>query len=343
MSVQENPEDRVRDVGLVALEGARMSSVGVMVDAMALVAEQVARQFGPVHGQPMQTRLRLLGLREGTLRLGGGRELLLDGGLVAAVDPLRLVYLPAFDEPDEARCEERLRQAAGLVPWLQRQRAQQALFGASGTAVLLLAEAGLLDGGRAAVQRSLVPLFRRRYPRIRVEGREAVVEHDGVFTTATPSSEWALMTRVLQAALSPHMGRWLGLTAGLRRAAGADDGLADDPLVASAQFWLGERFAEPDLRIETLARLLAVSHTTLVRRFVRSLGMTPRHYLCRLRMESAQRMLETTRRPVQQVALMVGYADTRAFRAVFRKTVGASPQAWRTEHAPAARGQVRAD
>jgi transcriptional regulator GlxA family with amidase domain len=317
-----------RHVAVFVPDGAHSSSVGVVIDAMQWMARQVEQQFDPAYRQPMRTRLKLLGLRGGSVQLAGRRELVLDGAL-DRTEVFRFVYLPSFECPDATAFDERLKRSTALIAWLQRQREQQTAVAASGASVLWLAEAGLLTNGRAAVPREFVPHFRRRHPRVHIETRQVVAEHDGVFTTAIPAGEWPLLVQLVEAVLAPQLARWLAVKAGLRRATGLDDGLADDPLVASAQFWLGERFAEPGLRISTLARHLAVSQTTLVRRFHRSLGITPRDYVRQLRVEAAKRMLETTRRTVQQIGLTVGYADTRAFRGVFRDLTGTSPLAWR--------------
>jgi transcriptional regulator GlxA family with amidase domain len=326
--MRTDPPEPDRHVAMFVSDGAHTSSVGVLIDAMQWMARQVEQQFDPAYRQPMRTRLKLLGLRGGSVALAGGRELALDGAL-DRTDVFRFVYVPAFDCADANAFEERVKRSGALIAWLRRQREQQAIVCASGSAVLWLAEAGMLENGRAAVPREFVPHFRRGYPRIHVETRQVVAEHDGVFTTAIPAGEWPLIVQVVEAVLAPQLARWLAVKAGLRRASGLDDGLADDPLVASAQFWLGERFAEPGLRISTLARHLSVSQTTLVRRFHQSLGMTPRDYVRQLRVEAAKRMLETTRRTVQHIGLTVGYADTRAFRGVFRDLTGSSPLAWR--------------
>jgi transcriptional regulator GlxA family with amidase domain len=154
-----------------------------------------------------------------------------------------------------------------------------------------------------------------------------VIEHDGIFTVSAMADEWMLVAKLVEHCLSPHMSRWLAATTGLERVRDSSS-LSDDPLVAAAQFWLGERFARR-FRISELARELAVSHSTLLRRFERDLSMTPRHYAQWLRIESAKKMLLTTRRPVEQVGTMVGYADIRSFRSAFSGHVGMSPTRYR--------------
>ena len=318
--------DATRHVAVVACDGVHVSSLGVILDALEAVAEQIQRQ----HRHPMQTQVRLLGLRAGAVRLKGGRTLPLDGRIERR-ESYRLVYVPAFDLHDDDELSRRLREATPLLAWLQRQRREDAVIAAAGNAVVLLAEAGLLDGGRASVPRALVARFRRRYSqRVQIDARSAVVEHGStILTAAAPAAEWSLAVHAIEAAISPQMSSWLAIDAGLRRTGSRDDRLADDPLVANAQFWFGERYGDPELNIAALAAHLSVSHSTLVRHFARTIGMTPRSYLRKLRMDAARRMLETTPRSVQQVAHMVGYADARAFRAVFAEATGMTPSDWR--------------
>jgi transcriptional regulator GlxA family with amidase domain len=274
----------------------------------------------------MQSQVRLLTPTGQPVVLAGGRVLAADGDLDWP-GRLQLVHVTAFQAADEESLVKVLTHEKRLLEWLRRQRAQGAVIGASATAMFVLAEAGLLDKGAAAVPGTFSACFRRRYPLVRPEKRARVVEHDGIFTVAAMADEWMLVAKLVEHCFSAHMSRWLAATTGLERIRDSSP-LSDDPLVAAAQFWLGERFAR-SFRICDLARELAVSHSTLLRRFQRSLSMTPRHYAQLLRIEAAKKMLLTTQRPVEQVGTMVGYADIRSFRSAFSGHVGMSPTRYR--------------
>jgi len=126
--------------------------------------------------------------------------------------------------------------------------------------------------------------------------------------------------------MTPQMATWLASVTGQEP---LDDELViDDPLIADAQIWLGNRFTE-NVRIADLAKALSVSHQTLIRHFRRRLDTTPLGYIQRLRAQSAQRMLETTNRPIDEIARLNGYNDTRTFRAMFREQVGMSASTYR--------------
>jgi transcriptional regulator GlxA family with amidase domain len=320
------PGNRVGDIAVVALRGSFLSSIGTLVDGFALVARQVQDMFAAPYRVAMQSKVRLLTPTGEPVVLAGGRALAADGDLDWP-GRLQLVHVAAFEAADEESLVKVLTHEQRLLDWLRRQRAEGAVIGASGTALFVLAEAGLLDKGVAAVPGTFSACFRRRYPLVRPEKRPTVIEHDDIFTVSATAREWLLVAKLVERCLSPHMSRWLATTTGLERVRDSSP-LCDDPLVAAAQFWLGERFAR-SFRIRDLARDLAVSHSTLLRRFEHNLLMTPRRYAQVLRIEAAKKMLLTTQRSVEQVGSMVGYADIRSFRAAFGAHVGMSPTRYR--------------
>ncbi len=320
------PGSNVGDIAVVGLPGSFLSSIGTLVDSFALVARQVQDMFAEPYRVAMQSKVRLLSPTGQPLALAGGRALTADGDLHWP-GRLQLVYVAAFEAADEHSLLEMLAREKRLLEWLRRQRSKGAVIAGAATAMFVLAEAGLLDKGIAAVPGSFSACFRRRYPLVRPEKRSTVVEQDGVFTVAALADEWMLVVKLVEHCLSAQMSRWLAVTSGLERVRHKSP-LSDDPLVAAAQFWLGDRFARP-FRISELARELAVSHSTLLRRFERQLSMTPRHYAQCLRIEAAKKMLLTTKRPVEQVGTMVGYTDSRSFRAAFSGHVGLSPARYR--------------
>jgi transcriptional regulator GlxA family with amidase domain len=317
---------------VIGLENTYMSSLGNFIDAFELVRRQVSVLFRTRQRIAMQTQVYLLTLDGRPVQLAGGRTLAADGGLDERTQ-YDLVHLPGFIVGNEAALNARLANAGRLCAWLRQQHAGGAVISASGSAVFLLAEAGLLDGGIAAISRPLIPLFRRRYPAVHVAAGKPVVEHARVLTGSGLAADTLLLAQVVEHVTAPELARWLGDVTGLHQA--AEEHLAEDPVVANAQLWLEERFAQ-DVKISDLAKALAVSQQTLLRHFDRHLNTTPRDYVRRLRVESAQRLLVRTSRPVEQIAALVGYEDVNSFREVFRKLTGTSASGYRAMHKSAA-------
>ena len=82
-------------------------------------------------------------------------------------------------------------------------------------------------------------------------------------------------------------------------------------------------------KIADLAGFLSTSPATLNRRFHQALGLSPKAYVGQLRFQAAVRMLEKSTRSVDRIAQLVGYSDSRLFRAMFRQHAGVTATQWR--------------
>lgn len=313
---------------VVGIPGAYLSSLGVFLDAFELIGRQVVELYRTRQPITMQTRVHLLTIDGRAAKLAGGRSLPSDGGLDAGLQ-FDLIHLPAVIVDELLSLPDWLAKHTSLCDWLSRQHAGGALISASGSAVFILAEAGLLSGGTATIGRTLLPLFRRRYPDVRLEHRSAVVEFGRVITGSGLAADMQLITRLIEHVTTPELARWLSDVTSLHQA--AEDHLADDKLTANAQLWLEERFAQ-DVRISELAKAMAVSQQTILRHFQRHLSSTPQEYVRQLRMKSAQGLLMRTSRSIAQIATLCGYSDVQTFRKVFKEYAGTSPSQYRVLH-----------
>lgn len=312
---------------VIGLPDAYVSSLGIFLDSFELVRRQVTALYRARQNLSMQTRVQLLTTDGRPVRLAGGRTMASDGGLDEHTQ-YDLIHLPGFLINDEREFSGRLDETTSLYKWLVNQYAGGARISASGTAVCLLAEAGLLNGGMAAVGRPLTAYFRRRYSNIRTDHRTPVVEHSRVVTASGLAADLQLLARLMEYVTTPELGRWLSDVTNLHQM--AEDRLADDPLTANAQLWLEERFAE-DVRIADLAKAMSVSQQTLLRHFQHHLNISPQAYLRQMRLKAAEGLLLRTSRPVGQIANLVGYNDVQAFRRMFKEHYKTSPSTYRSK------------
>ena len=311
---------------VAAVPNSYLCSLGVMVDAHTRMAEMFAENDALASSAGLHTGLQLLTDGPRGLPLAGGRTLAMDGALEAATDPV-LVYVPNFRMPTAELAAFAAREVR-VTRWLAEMARRRVLICASGASVWLAAAAGLLNERRASVAAAHAGAFRRAFPKVSVDLRNATKIDEPVMTCAADAEEPAFAIRAIEHALSSGAALWLALRRGGLE--GAE--VSDDPLVARAQLLIGERFAH-DLNLEDLARELSVSHQTLIRRFRRSLQQTPRSYVQAQRLRAAAACLRETRRSVAEIAAMVGYADLPSFRVAFRAYVGTTPAAYRAAHA----------
>ncbi|MEQ9815509.1 MAG: AraC family transcriptional regulator [Azospirillaceae bacterium] len=84
-----------------------------------------------------------------------------------------------------------------------------------------------------------------------------------------------------------------------------------------------------DLNLDELAAEARLSPYHFARMFKQSLGVPPRVYLTRLRIEKACDLLERTDLPITQIALEVGYSSNQVLARVFLKHMRVSPSDYR--------------
>lgn len=129
---------------------------------------------------------------------------------------------------------------------------------------------------------------------------------------------------------------------------GADRGtVAPSPSRAPAEASVPERDVDPsiekaiemvelrywdDLSLGGLARELAMSRSSLSRRFKEAAGTSFRSYLLRVRLERAKTLLARKRPSVTEVAHAVGFGDLPRFDKLFKRATGLTPSAFRAVH-----------
>jgi AraC-like DNA-binding protein len=99
-------------------------------------------------------------------------------------------------------------------------------------------------------------------------------------------------------------------------------------------------FLDPDLSLPRLAEQVAISPHHLSQVLNEGLGLRFCDYVNALRVEEARRLLQDPAcadLPVLEVAMRAGFSSKATFNAVFKRTTGSTPTAWRQV---ARRGQV---
>ncbi len=85
------------------------------------------------------------------------------------------------------------------------------------------------------------------------------------------------------------------------------------------------------LSVEELAASCYMTRFAYIRSFSRLIGVTPYQYLLRVRMDRAKLLLETTDRPITEIAQTVGFSDQNNFAKQFLKQCGVSPTRYRKQ------------
>ena len=85
-----------------------------------------------------------------------------------------------------------------------------------------------------------------------------------------------------------------------------------------------ENLANPNFTINQLSRELALSRTIFYEKLKALTGQAPNEFIKLMRMTEAANLLKQGL-PVQDVALLVGFTDSKYFSTAFKKHFGVSP------------------
>jgi transcriptional regulator GlxA family with amidase domain len=107
--------------------------------------------------------------------------------------------------------------------------------------------------------------------------------------------------------------------------------LHGDEMVKKAQAYIESKVDEK-ISVEDLSSRFAVGRRTFDRRFIKATGNTPVEYTQRVKIESAKKAFESTRKTINEVMYEVGYSDVKAFRELFRKITGMPPLEYRGKY-----------
>lgn len=93
---------------------------------------------------------------------------------------------------------------------------------------------------------------------------------------------------------------------------------------------ISDNYADPDLDLEKVAKLLPISPVQLSYILNQEVGVSFRHLLRHTRIEEAKRLLASQKYSVKEVALKVGFTDRHYFSRTFKELTGQSASEYRS-------------
>ena len=243
----------------------------------------------------------------------------------------------AADEHDECLRDER------FIAWVARMSARVRRIVSVCTGSFILAEAGVLDGRRAATHWCACEDFRKRYPNVTLESDPIYVKDGHVYTSAGATSGMDLAIALVEEDFGTEFARRVaqGLVMFLRRPGTQSQFSVQVGIEATDAAGVGdiERYIfehlDADLRVETLADRFGMSPRTFNRVFSRDVGVAPGRFVEQCRLERARQYLEETTEPVSWIAEHCGYATSDGLRLAFERNLSVTPRAYRKRFASA--------
>ena len=308
-------------IHILALNGVFDTGLSAVLDAFG-TANTLAQMSGV---SSLRFQLKVVGLHKS---ITTARGLSLPVMAAARAPTPDAVVMPAIFHMRPAPLVQALAgsevREAGAV--LRKWAGRGALTATACIGTFVLAEAALLDGEEATTTWWLSPLFRQRYPRVRLDESRIIVESNAVVTAGAALSHLDLALALIRRA-SPELANLTAryLVADIRTSQSIysiPDHLAHaDPLIQRFERWARERLAE-GFSLEEAAQALATSKRTLARRMQSVLGKSPLAFFQDLRIERAVHLLRTSQASVDQIGAEVGYAEGVTLRALLRRRLG---------------------
>ncbi len=209
------------------------------------------------------------------------------------------------------------------------------------TGAFILAEAGILNGRRAATHWAYCDKLAKDYPAINVDPDPIFVKDGNVYTSAGVTAGMDLALALIeedigrdnalevaremvmffkrpgsQAQFSTHLSAQMAPPGNIR----------------DLQLWLLDNLGE-DIDVDVLAEKSSMSPRTFYRKFKKSTGLTPARFISQSRLDAARRLIEESPIQIKAIAAKCGFGDVERMRRAFQKDFGISPDDYRRRFA----------
>lgn len=246
-----------------------------------------------------------------------------------------LIIIPSLNH----NYEKAIKKNTALIEWIEQQYKKGAQVASICTGAFMLASSGLLDGKNCSTHWAVAEQFRSMFPKVNLQTDKLITDENGIYTNGGAYSFLNLLlylvekyydrrtaiycSKVFQIEMDRHDQASFIIFKGQKQ--------HDDEMVKKAQAYI-ESNVDEKISIEYLSSMFAVGRRSFDRRFIKATGNTPLEYAQRVKIESAKKAFETSRKTINEVMYEVGYSDVKAFREVFRKVTRMSPLEYRNKY-----------
>ena len=252
---------------------------------------------------------------------------------ISTDERMDLILMPAFTTDD---MKQTLQENLVCIPHIIKQYNDGASLGTFCTGAFLLGASGLLNGKIATTHVDASNGFANAFPEVKLKADKTVTQDGRLYTSGGATSSFHLLLHLIQEFCGKEMAIKIAKVFAIDMDRNKQSYFStfqpsrnhNDDLVAIAQDKIEANYHDT-ATIEELIKDIPSSRRNIVRRFKQITGITPIEYLQQTRIEAAKKLLERTAQQMTEVIFKSGYSDPKAFRKIFKKSVGMTPTQYR--------------
>lgn len=246
-----------------------------------------------------------------------------------------IVFIPALT----GDIKKSIEMNKDFIPWIIKQYKSGAEIASLCIGAFLLASTGLLKGKKCSTHWRRVNEFRHMFPDVKLVDDRIITEDQGIFTSGGANSYWNLLLHFIEKYTDRETAIFAAKVFEVEIDRKSQSSFTmfkgqrahDDESIKKAQEFIENNY-QYKITVDQLAGMFSLGRRSLERRFKKATSITVIEYMQRIKIESAKKSFENSRKNVLEVMNDVGYADTKAFRVIFKKITGLSPIDYRNKY-----------
>lgn len=254
---------------------------------------------------------------------------------ISSIEKTNLVIIPSLNHD----YDNAVKGNQAMIEWISRQYKKGAEIASICTGAFMLASTGLLDGKSCSTHWSAAENFKSSFPKVNLQPDKLITDENGIYTNGGAYSFLNLIIYLIEKYYDRQTAIFCAKVFQIEIDRQSQSAFTifmgqkhhGDEMVQRAQAYIEKKIDER-ISVEYLSSLFSVGRRNFDRRFIKATGNTPVEYSQRVKIESAKKALETSRKTVGEVMYEVGYSDVKAFREVFKKITGISPLEYREKY-----------
>jgi transcriptional regulator GlxA family with amidase domain len=319
-----------------------MKNVSILVpesSVMQAIADpqylfSTANQFLVASGKAALFNVELVGAKK-DVKLNNGLFSVHTDKQLKDIEKTDLVLIPAlFGDMQTAISKNKT-----LLPWINEQYQKGAEVASLCVGAFLLASTGLLNGKKCSTHWGFQNEFRQMFPDVEVIDGSIITEEHRIYSSGGANSYWTLLLHLLEKytdrATAILVSKYFAVDIDRHSQAVFAMFMGQknhgDQAIKKAQEYIEQHTIEK-ISIDELADIVVVGRRSFERRFKQATNNSVSEYIHRVKIEAAKRQFENSRKNMNEVMYDVGYTDTKAFRAMFKKITGLTPVEYRNKY-----------